>query len=121
MTARDINGREIVAGDYVLYAALWGRCATMKYGRVTRFDRRKPSWKGDDGPKATTVKVVSADRESIWSARDPNEPWRRPEIVGVRWVLQNDGREVTLGFPERMVVLPPELVPDDVRELLGVA
>lgn len=98
---KDINGTSILSGDYVLYAALWDRSATLKYGRVTIIKKREAKWRGDS---VVAVQVVSVDRDF-----DRN------------WELQAKGRPVSLGFPDRMVVVPEKSVPKEAREILDAA
>ncbi len=110
MKHQDINGHDIQPGDYVAYAALWDRSATLKYGIVVKLKERKPKWyKNTGNPPEPTVGVVSVDRTTKWEAG---------VCLGVTWELQAKGREVTLGFLDRMLVVDEISVPETVRRIL---
>jgi hypothetical protein len=96
----DIAGQPILVGSLIAYAALWSRSATLKYGRVTRLEEREPSSWGNGQP-IPTVRAVSVDRS-----------------FGDKWELQNKGREVSLGFVDRMLVVNGGQVPEEAFRLL---
>lgn len=96
----DIAGMPICVGDYIIYAALWDRSATLKYGKVTRLAERDESWRsGSD--KKLTLRLRSVDRD--WDGK---------------WELQRGGKETTLGFLDRLMVVLPAQVPEEARSLL---
>lgn len=101
MDYRDLACREISVGDCIVYSALLSRSAVLKYGVVKSLETRKDGWSSD---KLTpTLRVVTVDR----SYTD-------------NWQLQNNGKPVTLGFLDRLLVIQPEMLPEAVRDLLGV-
>lgn len=103
MTHEDISGAEIHVGDYIVYAALWNRSATLKYGRVVSQGSRSDGWKGTETP---TVRAITVDRH-----------WRYGEEK--RWELQNNGKPISLGFLDRLLVVPETLVPAGARSALA--
>lgn len=94
----DKLGQEIVVGSYIAYGHALGRCAGLRVGRVDRIvqkdDTYRMGWQW-----AITVTHVDDD----WS--------HTPPTLG--------NRRGTLMFPNRMIVLAPELVPATYRALLG--
>lgn len=100
---RDLTEREIFVGDYIVYSALWGRCAVLKYGKVVGLVEKKHEWRADE--IEYKAKVVTVDR-------DHNDQWR----------AQANGRPITLGFLDRMMVVSPDQVPGEARAVIdGVA
>jgi len=97
---KDIAGQTIKPGDIVLYASLWDRSATLKYGRVTRLCSRE-AWRGHKRGETPTLRVVTVDRD--WDGK---------------WEIQKKGAEVTLMWLDRMLVVTPALVPAKVALLL---
>lgn len=98
----DIAGMPICIGDYIIYAALWDRSATLKYGKVTRLAERDEAWTGNpDRKKVPTLRLRSVDRD--WHGK---------------WELQRGGKETTLGFMDRLMVVLPAQVPEEARSLL---
>lgn len=100
---KDLAGKQIEVGSFVVYAALWDRSAVLKYGIVSSLKERKDAWRPqtrDYGP-IPTVGIVSVDRG-----------WEH------QWELQNDGKEITLGFVDRCLVVPTFAVPTDAMHLL---
>lgn len=112
----DLSDREIVPGCYVCYAALWSRSAMMKFGRVTRLGERKRNKWDAESKSDPVVVVVTVDRTY---ARDPNTG--RCDYNKLVWELQAKGREITLSFPERMIVVDESRVPGEARDLLDAA
>ncbi len=86
-TAKDALGCTVAVGDFVVYAALWDRSATLKVGLVVGLGEREDGRNvGPFGPgrryekfARRTLKVISADRN--WSNK---------------WTLQKKGGVVTL-------------------------
>jgi hypothetical protein len=95
MEYKDIVGKEIQVEDFIIYAALWDRSATLKFGIVTQLSQRE---NGDP-----TIKVITVDRT----------------YKGV-WGLQNNGRPITLGFLDRLMVLN-EIDVNEVEDILLTA
>lgn len=108
---KDINGHDIKPGNYVLYAALWDRSATLKYGIVVKLKKREKRWSfNDHEDDEPTVGVISVDR--TYKSYDNGQP------TGLIWGLQAKGKEVTLGFLDRLCVVHEESVPKAVRKIL---
>jgi hypothetical protein len=109
----DLAGNAITQGDYVVYAALWSRSATLKYGRVTKLVTEAKDWDGKKKP-VTKVQVVSVDRTF-------KDDW---ELQGGGWNDKDDPEKCklqTLGFLDRMLVVTKTQVPEAARALLDVA
>lgn len=106
----DIAGDPIEVGDYIVYAALWSRSATLKYGRVVKLVEKKDEYSNKVSHKA---QVVSVDRS--W-----DDKW---ELQGGGWSKKpiEKYQVQTLGFLDRMLVVRKEQVPDEARELLDTA
>jgi hypothetical protein len=112
----DLAGQEIKPGCIVAYAALWDRSATLKYGLVTRLSSRTESAFVEYGHAyakrvVPTIRVVTVDRKM---------DVKRDQIVH-RWELQKDGKEVALGWLDRMLVVPRSMVPEVVLQLFDAA
>lgn len=108
-THLDIAGKRIEVGDFILYAALWDRSATLKYGLVTKLAEREESWvPALRGPgKVPTIRAISVDRG-----------WHHE---GRRWSLQKQGKPITLSFTDRMLAVGVADVPAEVRTMLRAA
>lgn len=103
MQYKDLGGNEILVGNFIVYPALqWGRTPVLKYGLVMRLKMSKGS---TSRPPVKTLGVVSVE----------NSEYRN------QFVLQNKGKEITLSFPKRVVVVPENLVPQEVRDILMAA
>lgn len=96
----DIAGKKIKPGSFIIYAAQWGRCATLKYGVVTRLASREDFRRGKR-QEIPTLRVVTVDRD-----------------FDDKWELQKKGKESALSFLDRLLVVPPDMVPDDALSLL---
>lgn len=114
----DLAGREIVHGDYIAYAAAWGRCPVLKYGKVVHMPifQTKRIQKTIDVPK---IQVVTVDRTSLAEGK---------------WYIQGDNRWmgdyvpdpkqstlVTLAFLDRLLVVDYKQVPPEAKKLLDMA
>ncbi len=107
----DIADNQITPGCFVVYAALWDRSATLKYGIVTRLtEREETSYFGDENIKYT-VRVITVDRFVSWDGGKKTQ----------RWDIQKSGKEVTLSFLSRLLVIPPIQVPARARRILEKA
>lgn len=89
---RDIMGREIKVGDYIVYAATGGRSGIMKVGKVTN------------------VEKLSAVTVDIWMNNDGTGTLE----------IQNKGRPVSFSYDGRMMVIPQDSVNPRIREFLDV-
>lgn len=88
----DLSGTPILIGDYIAYAAMFDGSPVLKYGVVTRL-----TYNFDEKP---TVRVIAA-------TRDYDRKW-----------VQRDGKEVTLGHFDGLLVVDWERVPIQAREML---
>jgi hypothetical protein len=101
---KDLVGQEIKVGDYVAYAAAWDRSAVLHIGRVRQLTETKE-------------KVYDYHRES--SKHHPKvrvrsaEPRRWGEE---KWRAQM--KDVSLGFFDRLIVLDPRTLPQELLDLL---
>lgn len=103
----DYGGFAIKPGDFIAYAALLGRCACIRYGLVTRLvePKKKAEW---DYSKTKPIRVVAVQDEWQHNIDQGKPPWH----------LLNEGKELSLGFPDRLVVMRPDQIPDAVRNNL---
>jgi hypothetical protein len=114
---RDKLGQEITVGCYLAYGHALGRCAGLRTGKVLvlyedveRDHEGKPRlgqvWKDGDCLRGVEVPVY------------------RMTVIGVdddwegMYPLKLAQRTGTLQFPDRVVVLDPERVPQPYRDLL---
>jgi len=105
---RDLTDRAIHEGDFIVYASLWSRCAVLKYGLVTRLEKRTASYYNKD--ETPTLRVISVDRSGVWE--------KTGEKLTYRWELQNKGKEITLSFLDRLLVVNKSEVPPAAFNLL---
>lgn len=99
---KDLFRVEIRVGDFFVYSALAGRSACLKIGVVTRLEEREASYYTAH-EKKKTIRAVTAEKN--WGKEN--------------WDLQKNGKEVTLGELDRVVVVDSLLVPEEVRKLLN--
>ncbi len=99
---KDIAGEEIKVGDFIVYTALAGRSAVMRFGRVVDLKERDASLYGPKD-KIPTLRVITA--EASWSQKG-------------RWNLQKKGGVVTLGFLDRLLVVNGDVLPRGAWEVL---
>lgn len=97
MTHKDMVGKNISVGCYIVYAALWSRSATLKLGKVVELSSRPPGYYQTE--PTLTIKVVTVDRS-----------WNNT------WESQKDGKPITLGFLDRVLIVDD--VPENVKSLL---
>jgi hypothetical protein len=102
---KDLFGRDIKVGDYIVYAAVDGRSATMRTGLVLELSHSKPSEYGYQSvdPKIT-VASWSNFRAKGWS--DDHERSGRQ-------------KNVKLGFLDRLIVVPEDQVSDKIKKDLA--
>lgn len=102
MIPKDRLGRDIVVGSYLAYGHALGRCAGLRIGKVTaiklaaekRYYGNEPDWR---------ITVIGVDDD--WNHRTP-------ELCK---------RKGTLMFPDRMVVLDFDKLPERYQRLLEKA
>jgi len=115
----DVADNEIEVGAYIVYAALWSRSATLKYGRVVKCvtaEQDKYDYAKDTSAKVEyyKIQVVSVDRSY-------NDKW---ELQGAGWGEKHDVSKVkiqTLSFLDRMLIVDKYQVPEEARKLLDAA
>jgi hypothetical protein len=97
---KDKSGRELQAGDLIVYGHLLGRCAGLQYGKVLEAKTaRRSSW---DKTMVERVRI-----------RGVGSDWREPKLLS---------RDSTLSFGDRILKLWREQVEPRVLNLLdGVA
>lgn len=61
---KDKAGKELKAGDLIVYGHNLGRCAGLQYGKVIGITETKPRW-SDDEPKVK-LKVVGVNSDWTW-------------------------------------------------------
>lgn len=106
---RDMFGREIKVGDYIVYGAVDGRSGTLRAGRVIElthskdkvsiYDRETGEHRHDYEPK------IKCESWSNFRSRD----WGGKEKSGKQ-------KAVSLGFLDRLIVVPAEIVSDKVKK-----
>jgi len=104
---RDLAGNEIKLGNYVAYAASWSRSPILKYGIVTRLAERKHRyWPTDSetGKSTPSIGVLTVDRD-----------------FKKQWEIQREGKEIVLGFLDRLLVVSPQQVPFEALDILSKA
>lgn len=108
MKYKDLNDIDIRVGDFIAYAALWSRSPILKYGLVTRLEKRAASYYQTE--ETPTLRVITVDRSGRWD-KETNKHF-------YVWELQNKGKEITLGFLDRLLVIPRAMVPKEVFDML---
>lgn len=104
---RDMFGRDIHVGDYIVYGAVDGRSGTIRAGQVLELKESR-GYSGEEVFKIF-VKSWSNFRARGWGAPDNERSGRQ--------------KNVTLSFLDRLIVVPAETVSDKVKQDLedGVA
>jgi hypothetical protein len=100
---RDKSGKELQAGDYVVFAHLLGRSAGMRYGKVTRVQWSKEGWRGIKAPKLQ----VQGINDDYCHMKD----WTPSQA-------KLNTRKSTLGFPTRVVKIEKDQMPEEFWKLL---
>lgn len=95
---KDMFGRTIKVGDYIVYAGLADRSAVMRAGRVLELTYSKSTY-GDPEPK------IKCESWNFYRSKD----WNGKEKSGKQ-------KAVSLGFLDRLVVVPEEYVSDKVKK-----
>lgn len=97
----DKIGQEIKPGAYIAYGHALGRCAGLRIGKVLALKSENKGLTWNKKPHIEyriTVRGIDDDWES------------KPAEL--------NSRNGTLQFPDRILVLNPELVPQNYREML---
>lgn len=90
----DKLGNEIRIGDYIAYGHALGRCAGLRIGRVLDIKPRK-DWRDEEGVSITV--------------RGIDDDWSKKELC------KKNG---TLLYPDRVIVLRPNMLDSERRDLL---
>lgn len=106
---KDMFGRDIKVGDYIVYAGLADRSAVMRAGRVIELtyskekvrirDWKTGEWIYDNAPKI---------RCESWN-NYRSQGWNGEEKSGKQ-------KAVSLGFLDRLVVVPEEYVSEKIKK-----
>lgn len=101
---KDMFGRDIKVGDYIVYAGLADRSGVLRAGRVIELTHSKTGY-GEPEPK---IKC---------------ESWNNFRAQGYSWD-KDSGRSgkqkaVSLGFLDRLIVVPEEIVSQKVKDDLA--
>ena len=102
---KDLFGRDIEVGDYIVYAAVDGRSGTLRTGRVLKLTTSKPSKWSDDPPEAK----IFCSSWSNFRARG----WGKDDETSGRQ------KNVTLGFLDRMIVVDESQVSEKIKKDLA--
>lgn len=120
----DCAGNPIRQGNWVCYSALDGRSGVLRFGYVNRLvePRVVRNSQGYEEEKDTTpVRVLAYYLHHGWNRMDsegrPLDPkdWTRSAV----WERLKNGKEVALGFPSRMLVVPYAMIPKQIKELFN--
>ena len=96
-TPVDKLGQEITVGAYIVYGHAYGRAAALRLGRVLAIKE-----KDQDGTKTTRYSVIGVDDDYAW--------WGvKPRLVS---------KKSTLLYDARIIVLPREMIPPEIKSLL---
>lgn len=106
---KDLFGNDIKVGDYIVYAAVDGRSGTLRSGRVLKLTTSKPDkWSPNKPlePKVMCATWSNFRAQSTWRTNAESEPSGRQ-------------KNVTLGFLDRMIVVPADQVSDKIKKDLN--
>lgn len=93
----DKTGNKIEIGSYIVYGHALGRCAALKFGKVIDIEFQTDNF--PQYPTHVRISVIGIDDEAHWS---------KPHLT----------KRGFLGFPERIIVLPVDKLPEYAKELL---
>ena len=108
----DVSGREIKVGSFFVYAAKFGQSVELKYGLVRRVKERHDDISGKD---IKSIRAITVERRwDGWVGNNSNNGSM------YRWILQADGKEITLLRAEcGVLMVPSELVPEEALKILN--
>jgi hypothetical protein len=120
VTHKDITGAPIKVGAYIVYAALWDRSATLKFGRVVALAEAKRQEYDSRERLPLKVQCVTVDRDGPgkWYVQGRDRYSIEEESRGGKAAKST---LVTLGFLDRMMVVSAWQLPANVRKLLDDA
>lgn len=96
-TIKDKSGRELKAGDYIVYGHALGRCAGLRYGVVIDIKEARDSW---TDKKKMHLRVRGVDDD--WGGQ-------KPELLS---------KDSTLQFGDRILRINPSQMPEKVLAIL---
>jgi hypothetical protein len=98
----DKSGNPIEVGTYIVYGHALGRCAGLRFGKVLGIKRKpKPSYREFHSLDSQwSITVIGYDDDSLM---------RRDKACD---------RAGTLGFPDRILVIPKEWLTEEIRSAL---
>lgn len=96
---KDKLGQEIKVGSYIVYGHLLGRCAGLRLGKILSINNRIEEY---TDRQYTNFTVIGVNDDWGWGEKEPT-------------LCSKKG---TLQFPNRMVVLAPEMLNEKVKKLL---
>lgn len=102
----DFGGQPIKPGALIIYPAQEGHRCVLKFAIVTRLERNE-KW----SVKRPTLRVISTTENGYVRGRGFVE----------EWTLYRDGKEITLQYPDRVMMVDKDEVPVRARELLLAA
>lgn len=98
----DKSGHPITVDSYIVYGHALGRCAGLRFGKVLEVTEK--NYDND---------VYVSRLDSKWSIRvigyDDDALFRSNKV---------NARAGTLGFPDRILVIPPEWLTEEIRSAL---
>lgn len=99
-THKDLFGKDINVGDYIVYSAVDGRSGTLRVGKVEALKVRESGF-SDDKPQPT----VFCRSWSNFNTYEKDENGRQT------------GRQknVTLGFLDRLIVIDPSQISEKIK------
>ena len=109
---RDMFGREIRVGDYIVYAGLADRSAVMRAGRVIELTHSKDKVSTYDRKTDTHVYDYEPKIKCESWNNFRSQGWNGEEKSGKQ-------KAVSLGFLDRLVVVPEEYVSQKVKDDLA--
>jgi hypothetical protein len=103
---KDMFGRDIKVGDYIVYAGLADRSGVLRAGQVIELTHTKPSkWGSDKIEPKVRVKSWNNYRAQGWGNKMDGRSGRQ--------------KDVTLGFLDRLVVVPESSVGEKIKSDLA--
>jgi len=96
----DKLGQEIIEGCIIAYGHALGRCAGIRIGRVVKAEMKYET--GWDGKLKVSPRITVQGVDDDWAGRN----------------MELASRKGTLMYPDRIIVLDPEVVPERFLDLL---
>jgi len=99
---KDMFGRDIKVGDYIVYAGLADRSGVLRAGRVIELTHSKTGY-GDPEPK------IKAQSWNNYRSKGWNDNKER----------SGKQKDVSLGFLDRLIVVPENMVSEKIKKDLA--